>query len=293
MPIPKKVLLIVNPVSGSRDKTELIELLHRRSEELRFEFEIYETTGACDREAVEQRMEAFQPDRVLVAGGDGTINQTANVIRSFKTSMGILPMGSANGLATSLGLPFEIDEAMEVALGAEIRSMDALMINDHLGLHMSDLGLNARLIKKYEEGQVRGKWGYLAKVAKTLSEHYTFTARIKTDETVIETEATMIILANASMYGTGVNVNPTGSMFDGRFEVIIATRFDLIELGKVLTGNTDFNPEIVRVLSTTSVNIECLVGEVLFQIDGEFQGVVHQVNAHVLPGVLTIAVLRK
>lgn len=293
MPFPKKVLLIINPIAGDTDKTQLSELLYRRAATLGFQYEVYTTTGKDDPAAVKKVIQNFNPDRVLVAGGDGTITQMANVVRAFKISMGIIPMGSANGLATSLGLPFELSEALEVALGNTLRTLDGMLINDQLGLHLSDIGLNARLIKNYEQGTIRGKWGYLAQVAQTLSEHDNFTARITTDDGELTTEATMIILANANMYGTGVNVNPKGCMSDGRFEIIIATRFDLIELAKVVAGNIDLDPKIVQTISTTHAQIECLTGEALFQIDGEFKGIVNQVDAYILPGVLTIAISKK
>lgn len=293
MPIPKKVLLIINPIAGDTDKTRLLDLLDHYSIRMRFSFEVFRTTGTGDEAAVEQSITEFQPNRILVAGGDGTITQMANVVRKFNIPLGILPMGSANGLAISLGLPSEIDEAMEVALGDNIIQLDGMLINDRLGLHLSDLGLNARLIKNYEEGHVRGKWGYLSKVAQTLTEHDVFSARISTDTETFETEATIIILANANMYGTGVIINPKGSMTDGRFEVIIATRFDLIELAKIVVGSTDFDPEVVRILTTTHAKIECLSGDALFQIDGELQGVVNQINASILPGILRVVIPEK
>src|SRR5690606_27289209 len=144
--------------------------------------------------------------------------------------------------------------------------------------------------KNYEEGETRGKWGYAKEVIRTLSEHDLFRVRITTDTETVETDATMVILANATMYGTGVVVNPKGKLCDGKFEVVVATRFDIFELARLIAGAEELDPEVVRNFSTTRAEIECLDQEVLFQIDGEFIGPVHRVKAHIIPNMLQIAV---
>jgi len=290
MPFPKKVLLVVNPIAGDVDKTELIENIEGRAQTQGFDLSIYKTNGENDREAIEQILQDFQPDRVLVAGGDGTINQIAEIIQDHPVTLGLLPLGSANGLATNLGVPEDWEEAIEVALGEHTSCLDGMLINGQLGLHLSDLGLNARLVKNYEEGAVRGKWGYAKEVFRTLSEHDLFRVRITTDTETVETDATIVILANATMYGTGVVINPNGKLCDGKFEIIVATRFDIIELAKLIAGTTELDPEVVRTFCTTRAEIECLDKQALFQIDGEFIGPVNQVKAHILPNMLNVAV---
>lgn len=290
MPFPRKVLLVVNPIAGVQDKDELIENISAKSKTQGFDLEVYKTDGENDRPAIERLMQTFQPDRVLVAGGDGTINQVADILRGQQVVLGLLPLGSANGLATNLGLSGDLEEAIEVALGGQTSCLDGLLLNGHLGLHLSDLGLNARLIKNYEAGEVRGKWGYAKEIINTLSEHELFRVRITTDTETYETEATLVIIGNATMYGTGVVVNPHGDMCDGKFEIITATRFDLIELAKLLAGSTELDPEVVKISMATRAEIECLDKKALFQVDGEFLGTVNRVKAQVLPGMLTVAV---
>ena len=290
MPFPKKVLLVVNPIAGVQDKEELIENISAKSKSQGFALEVYKTDGENDRRTIEGLMQEFRPDRVLVAGGDGTINQVADILRSHEVVLGLLPLGSANGLATNLGLSGDLDEAIEVALGKTTSCLDGMLLNGHLGLHLSDLGLNARLIKNYEEGEVRGKWGYVKEVIHTLSEHELFRVRITTDTESYETEATMVIIGNATMYGTNVVVNPHGDMCDGKFEIITATHFDFIELAKLLAGSTELDPEVVKISTATCAEVECLDKKVLFQVDGEFLGAVNRVKAQVIPEMLTIAV---
>ncbi len=290
MPIPKKVLLVVNPIAGDQEKDDLIDKITGKSKARGFELIVYKTDGKSDRKSIEGFMRDFAPDRVLVAGGDGTINQVADMLREHEVVLGLLPLGSSNGLARNLGISDDLDEAIEIALGSHTARLDGLSLNGHLGLHLSDLGLNARLIKNYEASEVRGKWGYAKEVIHTLTEHELFRAKITTDTETYETEATMVIIGNATMYGTGVVVNPHGDMGDGKFEIITATHFDIIELGKLIAGSTELDPEVVKISSATHAEVECLDKKVLFQVDGEFLGAVDRVKAQVLPGMLVVAV---
>lgn len=291
MPIPQKVLLVVNPVSGSQDKTELIDKMRERADERGFDLKVYQTDGENDRRKIEKLLTDFGPDRVLIAGGDGTITQIADLLRDhdLKVVTGLLPVGSANGLSTNLGLPADLDEAIDVALGEHTGCLDGMLINGRLGLHLSDLGLNARLVKNYEAHDSHGKWGYAKEVVRTLAEHELFRVRVTTDTETFETDATMVILANATMYGTGVVVNPNGNMCDGKFEVVVATRFDILELAKLIAGKTELDPEVVKIVSTTKAEVECLDKKMLFQIDGEYIDKVSRVKAQILPGLLTVA----
>jgi diacylglycerol kinase (ATP) len=290
MPPEKKVLLVVNPISGNLEKTEIVDLIIQRCTATNLTLRVYSTTGEDDLGALRQILDEYQPERVLVAGGDGTIGLAARALEGRRSILGMLPAGSANGLATSFNVPTDFMEALEVALSENVSHIDGVRINGEISLHLSDLGLNALLVKNYEEGDTRGMLGYARETVKTLSEYETFEVRITADGEVLETEAVIVIIANAQKYGTGVNVNPGGNICDGIFEIVIAKRLDVIELAKLITGSTEFDPEVVTILSVTEAEIECLGQEVYFQIDGEYKGTVTRVSARMMPQFLAVAI---
>lgn len=286
----ENVLLVVNPISGDLEKHELVQEVKNKVEELGKSLTTYLTTGENDEQEINTILERLRPQRVLVAGGDGTIVMVAELLRNSSIVLGLLPAGSANGMATDFGIPNDLTSALEIALGETVIKMDAVEINGEISLHLSDLGLNALLVKNYEASDTRGKLGYAKEVVKTLTEHEIFTVRISTGQNIIETEAVIVIIANAKKYGTGVTINPQGDISDGKFEVVIAKKIDVIELAKLLAGSAEFDPEVVTILSVTECLIECLDGEVHFQIDGEYKGPVAQLKATVVPGMVHIAV---
>lgn len=286
----RKVLLVVNPISGDVDKDIVFEKVIETAEAEGYDLRIYSTTGEKDLETVREMVQNINPERVLVAGGDGTISLVAQAIHGIDVILGIIPVGSANGLAMDFGVSGSVAQATEVAFGNNVVEIDAVSINGEISLHLSDIGLNALLVKNYENSDVRGKLGYAKEMLKTLSEHENFRVQIKTDQEVIETDALIVIIANAQKYGTGVTINPTGDMSDGFFELVIAKKLDFIETAKILAGNTDFNPEIMQVISVQKAEISCPDKEAHFQIDGEYKGLVSKLEAHILSKYIKVAI---
>lgn len=284
-----KVLLVVNPISGDVNKDVIFERVIEKSEAEGCDLRIYSTTGEDDQQTIREMVENIRPERVLVAGGDGTISMVAQALHGTDAILGIIPAGSANGLSVDFGLSGSIDQALEVAFEGEVSAIDAVSINGEISLHLADIGLNALLVKNYEDSDTRGKLGYAREMLRTLSEHENFEVKITTEKEVLETEALIVIIANAQKYGTGVSINPTGDMSDGFFELVIAKKLDFIETAKILAGNTDFNPEIMQVISVERAKIECINKSAHFQIDGEYKGLVKELDAEILKGYVRVA----
>ena len=288
--MPKKILLVVNPISGDRDKSELIRQVKTALTEST-ELTIYYTTGKNDSSEIKTEFEQINPDRILVAGGDGTIKLIAEALKDKKYSLGILPAGSSNGLATDLQLPTNnMQEAIEIAIGDKTNSIDALRINDQLSLHISDLGVNAELIERYSDTLIRGKFGYALNTIPTLIDSdYPYNFTIEANNETLEVEAIMIAFANSQQFGTGAVINPSGKIDDGVFEVLIFKKLDVFEMLKTLQKEVQLSSDFVEVIRTKNVKVTCSK-PVSFQIDGEVCGKMTEVVVDILPKHLTIAV---
>lgn len=285
----KNILLVVNPISGDSDKELMIKKIRSKLSGTT-KLEIFKTSGKKDKKKLSKLVENLKPDRILVVGGDGTVKLVAESLNGHKTTIGIVPAGSANGLASDLDLPLEIDEAIRVALGENARDLDVICINGELGLHISDFGLNAELIKSYEESSIRGKFGYALNSISTLyNSNMPYTFSVETDGKKKEHHAIMVAIANSRKFGTGAVVNPKGKMDDGKFEILIFKKFDILEILKTLQGEVEMSPDFVEIISTTSAKITTSL-PIDFQIDGEYCDALKEVNAEILPKKLKIAV---
>lgn len=292
MPDLSNILLVVNPISGDIDKRDLIRQVEEFAKHRRLHLEVYKTTGEDDESHLTQLINSFAPHRVLIAGGDGSIKLMAEVMRHKVIPMGILPTGSSNGLARNLSLPKEIDAALEVAMGHQLQDVDAICVNDQMCLHISDLGLNAELIEHYEKGNIRGKLGYVIQSIPTLIESdMPFTFEVTIDGQTIHYQGVQLAIANARQYGTGAVINPHGLMDDGKFEILIFKKFDLIRFLRTLREELEMDPEFVESFSVTQATIHCQ-RPVPFQIDGEYYEEVQDLTVSIQPKLLKIAVGR-
>ena len=283
-------MLVVNPISGGVDKSELIEAATAFAEKENLNLVIYNTSGITDVDNIKVLYDTYLPKRIIVAGGDGTIKMVAEAMETHDVIIGILPAGSANGLAVDLNLPLEIEENLEIAFHNDYMEIDMISINGKKSIHLSDLGVNAEMIKNYENSSIRGKWGYALQTISTLIDlEDPFVVTITGNFPTVQCEARMIVIANSQKYGTGVSINPNGVMDDGKFELVILKNMDLVVLGKIITGNMPIDVNDVQIISTEKAFVTTNI-PVSFQIDGEYCDKETKLSIEILPKQLKVAI---
>ena len=168
--------------------------------------------------------------------------------------------------------------------------MDIICINGKKSIHLSDLGVNAEMIKNYEDSTIRGKLGYALQTLYTLVDlDDPFVATITGDFPSVTTEARMIVIANSQKYGTGISINPNGKMDDGKFELVILKNMDFVVLGKIIAGNSTLDINDVQIISTSKATITTNI-PVSFQIDGEYCGMETKLEVTIQPKQMKVAI---
>lgn len=285
-----KLLLVINPISGGSAKEQLTKDVQTEVAKHNVTLETFETTGNNDEEQIQKIVSTKDINLILVAGGDGTIQLVAKAIQGRDVAIGMIPAGSANGLASNFNLPDTLEKQIQVALGAHFILMDIISVNQHLCLHIADVGINAHLIKNYDNSTLRGKLGYAIQTIPTLMESelpYNFLLEINGE--VYNTKGIMIAIANANQFGTGAVINPDGKMDDGLFEVLVFKKMDVINILKTLGGTLERDIEFVECFATTKVKITC-ENKVSLQVDGEYIGEVNNVEAKLYGSKLKIMI---
>jgi YegS/Rv2252/BmrU family lipid kinase len=283
-----KILFALNPISGGKSRQNWETSIREYFQDLPHTIEIFMLGGKNDAESLKHWVAQLKPDRVVAVGGDGTVQMAAKQLLGTGIPLGILPAGSANGMAKELQIPNTTSEALDVILNGIVRDADVIRINNQeICLHLSDIGLNAKLIKYFEQSNWRGKLGYARVLFKALRKKRPMKVVIDLNGETVEREAFMVVLANATKYGTGAVINPKGNLYDGVFEVVIIRKFSISEIFKMFIKFLPLNPEKTEVISATSVVIKTF-GKVHFQIDGEYLGKVKEVEATIVPRELKI-----
>ena len=284
----QKILFVINPVSGGKEKNDWETTICEYVKQTPHKSEFYLLQGKGDDVSIKHYIDRYQPTKVVAVGGDGTIKMVAELLVNTNISLGILPAGSANGMAKELNIPQTINEAIEVALNGESKPMDAIQINDkEICIHLADMGLNALLVKYFESSSGRGMFGYVKGVFRMLWNKRKIYANMEIDGKKVHRSAYMIVLANASMYGTGATINPTGKADDGIFEVVVVRRLNFIELLKMLITHTRFDATKVEIFPATSITLQTF-SKHYFQVDGEYRNRTRKLSAKILPGCINI-----
>ncbi len=283
-------LFVVNSSSGTNQSTNWDNVINEFFFDKNQNFKIYHLPKDFTLTQIKDHINTYQPKYVIAVGGDGTVTMLANIVANTNIALGILPAGSANGMAKELEISETPSEALKIIAEAHLRKCDLIKINGNkYSLHLSDIGLNAHLIKHFDEGKLRGQLGYALVILKTLWHKEKMQAIIKTNDQEVRRNAFMVVIANASKYGTGAVINPEGSLSDGMFEVIIVRRLAIGSLLKMILKPGIFNPKKIEIIPSTSVEVT-MINKTHFQIDGEYQGRVRKVSAKICPGILNIIV---
>lgn len=284
-----RYLFVINPVAGGTDKAELIQEIKKRCHNSGLQYTIYQTTGEEDLGQIALIVDQFKPHVCIISGGDGTINMLTPLLLNEGLTLGIIPAGSANGLAKGLGI--DLENAMNKIFSGTKVPVDVIKFNDKwFMLHLADLGLNAALVKRYKEEGRRGFWGYAIsalKVFSTMEELFRITIEIEGQ--VREFETKFLVIANARAYGTGYQVNPKGKLNDQKVELcVLKEPAPRMLIANVLRNEIqkELNP-VFDIIPVNEAVITCNK-KVHFQYDGEYHGRIDKLTVNVLKNQLHI-----
>jgi YegS/Rv2252/BmrU family lipid kinase len=282
----EKLLFVINPISGDIEKNDLQDEIRRFMKEHELAVEFFHTTGENDKQKISAKIRELQPSTVIAVGGDGTINLVAQTVINQAIKMGILPLGSANGMASELNLPKTVEENLKLIIKGKSKKIDVLQINDeHICLHLSDIGFNAQLISTYEKSDSRGLLGYTKSFIEEFGNANPAAFEISIEDSTVSQNAFMVVLANASKFGTGAVINPEGKPDDGYFELVILRPQNVSQFLEMLIPfytRQIHTLDFVDTYKCKKVKIKNPERQNL-QIDGEVMGQPLQINVEILP----------
>ena len=287
----KRVLFIVNPTSGSQPARFREDFLKKYLDVDRYEYEVYNTTKAGDGfHIVRKRLEHF--DGFVAVGGDGTVNEVFKAILNSNKWFSVIPNGSGNGLARSLGIPMNPEKAVRRLNKARIRMIDYGILNDQPFINVAGIGFDARVANKFKKSTRRGLQSYV-KIA--LDEYRKFKSRkvrISFNGKKFKRRILLTSFANSSQFGNNAHIAPKARLNDGKLHIITFKKFHWLSfpfLAWLL-----FN----RALDKSRLYEDYVVDEAVIRskkkldlhIDGEAAGKVKKVKLKVVPqGVKVLA----
>ena len=230
----KKVFTIINPISGTVPKKKIAGLIKKMFHPDLFETAIVVTEYAGH--AIELTRRALEDgfDYIIAAGGDGTVNEVARTMVHSNSSLGIIPLGSGNGLARDLGISMDTKKAIATIIAGNTITIDYCKANEYAFFCTCGVGFDALVSERFSEGKKRGPISY---VKSAITEYIKFrpdTYKITLDDgTVIDEKAFLITCANASQYGNNAYIAPNANIQDGKMDVVVLTPLHPIDVGPI------------------------------------------------------------
>lgn len=289
----QRCLFVVNPISGDYDKDKIIQKIQEKFPEEEYHLTIYKTTGKSDAENIVSIFNTKKPDFIVIAGGDGTLNMVIKSLADHDIPIGIIPMGSANGMSVELNIPQDFEKSIDIIKKGNLRKIDLIRVNNkYLCVHLSDIGINARVIKRFSKENKRGFIGYARQYFKEIFHSKPLKFIIKTEHQLLRKRAHMLVIANAKKYGTGAIINPIGKLNDGKFELCLIKPYPFYAIFTLLfaffTGLLH-KIKYVTIISAEHATIKTRKKQEL-QIDGEPVGKYSEIKIDILPNAVQIFV---
>lgn len=267
----RKILAVINPISGTSNKEFMPETIARCIDPDKFDVVVRFTQHASHATLLTEEAikEGFYG--VIAVGGDGTINEVAAALRDSSTALSIIPCGSGNGLARHLGIPMNVEKALEIINLDNIESLDYCTANDRPFFCTCGVGFDAHVSQKFAEAKKRGPLSYIQKTLVEYLKYRCKTYSIEMNDRVVTEKAFVIACGNASQYGNNAFITPRASMHDGLIDVTVIhpfTPLDTAVLGVLLfTRHIDQDTNI-NTFRTSELTIHRPKPDVM-HIDGE------------------------
>jgi YegS/Rv2252/BmrU family lipid kinase len=233
------MLFIINPISGKRRKTKIIEYL--RSQNLKVVFTEYAGHAEILARVAQERI-------IVAVGGDGTVNEVARGIVGTDKVLGIIPCGSGDGLALHLGISRRFKTAVNTILNGKVETIDSGTINDKPFFSICGVGFDAIVREKFATSGKRGLFNYINIGLKTLHKYEPEQYHIDIDGNAFDTKASMITVGNSSQWGNNAQIAPLADIKDGFLDVVVVDRINGLEMPimaiQLMTGHLDKNHRV-------------------------------------------------
>jgi diacylglycerol kinase family enzyme len=291
-PVLRRLLFVMNPISGDIDKAETKSVIEAFCAEYGHSASFFATTGQDDLQRLRWHLDESSYEAVFAAGGDGTVSLTAQALLNRHIPLGIVPLGSGNGLSKDLGISQNLTEALEIINQHQIKAMDTLTVGGHCCVHLADLGFNALVVERFAQGDTRGPGAYVRVALQEYLSYEPAQYRIRSEAECWEGSAFMLTIANARTFGSNVVINPDGQLDDGRFELCVIEPFPPMAgpgiLFRLYTDGFDQSMYTTRLPCRSALIETPGLAEVLVQVDGEPLRVPTPIEVRIVPGSLLV-----
>lgn len=281
------ICVIHNPIAGTRRGINLQEVATAAGRS----FRLMATKGPGDaRELAEQA--AKEGYRIVVAaGGDGTVNEVGSGLLGSDSALGILPLGSGNGLARHFGIPMQPAKAIAAIGKGGFTRMDVGQINEKPFFCTAGIGFDAHVSRHFAASGERGLKSYVRTVLTRYQSFETTDVTATIDGATLHSPCFLMTFANASEYGNGAFIAPQADISDGLLDLCLIDNLPLwramrLGLGMMTKQLPNLEPRAYQKCQSATVES---ANPMEYHADGDFVGEATGFKVSILENALEIA----
>ena len=220
----RKLLYFINPISGTANKGRLVQTISQKTTQQKLSYQIHYTTKEGDYSFLPKKIKDENITDVIICGGDGTIKTIASFLLQSDVNIGILPVGSGNGLAHGSGIGGNINKALEIIFEGKTKHIDGFYVNNNFGCMLAGLGFDAAVALEFAGRKRRGLLPYVKISLHRFFTSKTFPFEISFKDISIKTDALFLSFANSNQFGSRIKIAPRATLSDGLLDVVVVTK---------------------------------------------------------------------
>jgi YegS/Rv2252/BmrU family lipid kinase len=225
----RKLLFIVNPNAGKKAASVIVKII-RKEFPRNIDYQIVIWKKRDHFNEISALLKSGEYTDAIAVGGDGTVNQVASIVVGTNICLGIVPAGSGNGLARSLGLSMNIKKVIQQILEGNITVIDCGEVNGLPFFCTSGLGFDAHIAWLFGQSKTRGLRNYVKITINQLLKYKAKDYILEMNGDTFPRKAFLITVANAGQYGNDVYIAPEARLNDGLFHVVVVKPFHILQL---------------------------------------------------------------
>jgi YegS/Rv2252/BmrU family lipid kinase len=217
----RHILFFINPISGTRNKQPLEKKIIKKCEEKSIAFHILFTSKEGDYNFLPDKIREENITDIAICGGDGSISPIVSSLLNISVNIGIIPLGSGNGLARTAGISNSIDKALDIIISGNTNYADVFLINNRISVHVCGLGYDAKVAHEFSKLKKRGLHSYTKLAFTNFFKAKTYPFILEVNDSLIKTEAFLVCIANSNQFGNNFKIAPKASICDGLLDIVI------------------------------------------------------------------------
>lgn len=220
----RQLLFFINPISGKGKNAGLKTIIGQKMAGNNLAYQILDTDKHGNYSYLPEKILTEKITDVVICGGDGSINQVVSHLTETNVRIGIIPLGSGNGLALAAGIPRNASAALDLIIRGNALPTDSISINDTFSCMLCGLGFDAQVAHDFAKQNTRGLMTYIKQTIRNFFRANTYPFEIHINNKRISTDAFFISIANSNQFGNKVTIAPKASLSDGLLDIVIVKK---------------------------------------------------------------------